>query len=179
MVNKRERKNMYIFSFILIAFSIFYYVLLFRHKINLSSLVNSKDGSIHFNLITVNSIFAGFLFSSLSLIVGINNIKIINFLDKAGYIKNIYVNIILGIIFSFISITAALTSMFANDIFQEIKIISSFVIPSIELLALLLAMITFVKAVIDISFIIKRIRNDAINKNSKQDDIDETLKRIK
>ncbi|MDU6248005.1 MAG: hypothetical protein E6612_03680, partial [Paeniclostridium sordellii] len=117
--------------------------------------------------------------SSLSLIVGINNIKIINFLDKAGYIKNIYVNIILGIIFSFISITAALTSMFANDIFQEIKIISSFVIPSIELLALLLAMITFVKAVIDISFIIKRIRNDAINKNSKQDDIDETLKRIK
>lgn len=179
MVNKRERKNMNIFLFILIAVTIFYYILVARNEINLTSLADSTDQSIHFNLITVNSIFAGFLFSSLSLIVGIHNIKVIAFLDKAGYINNIYTNIIIGIIFSFISISAALIKLFVGGSFRSIELISNLIIPSIELLALLLVMITFIKAVIDITFIIKRVRYDAIRKNGKSDDIDETLKLIK
>lgn len=179
MVNKRENKNMKIFLFILIVVAIFYYILVANNKINLTSLADSTDQSIHFNLITVNSIFAGFLFSSLSLIVGIHNIKIIAFLDKGGYIKNIYNNIILGIIFSFISISAALMKLFLGGSLKRIELISNLIIPSIELLALLLVMITFIKAVVDISFIIKRVRYDATNKGIKKDDIAETLKTIK
>src|SRR5690625_5397893 len=49
------------------------------------------DGILESNFLSVNSIFAGFLFTSLGIIAGILDKEIIVFLDERGYLDG-YIN---------------------------------------------------------------------------------------
>lgn len=178
MENKKEKNKRRSFIIILIIFSCIFLFISFKNFIDISILYNSVDNSIHFDLITVNSIFSGFLFSSLSLIVGLNGTKSINKFEKAGFMENIYFNIIFGITTSILSIAFSLFMLFGYKLIDKIYFLYKFLIPTCELLFLLLTIIIFIKAVFDVTFIIKSVRRNLKGKYDDED-INETLKQIK
>ena len=51
----------------------------------------------HFNMITVNAVFIGFLFTSLSILLGFLNEKVVRFFEKAGALKVVYSSIEKGL----------------------------------------------------------------------------------
>lgn len=65
------------------------------------------DSSNHINILTVNSIFAGFLFTSLGIIAGFMDKEKISNLDKNGYMDKYYNSIYLGLIFHIASAVLA------------------------------------------------------------------------
>lgn len=172
MKNIYEQKKKNKFIIFLVIFSIIYFILIYKKYINIEFLYNSSENSIHFDLITVNSIFSGFLFSSLSLIVGLNDSKLINNLEKAGFMNNIYFNILFGISCSLISIALSLIMVFIKKI-QVVYFLHKILIPGSELLTLIMTIIIFTKSVIDVKFIIKSVRKEF------NDDIEDTLNQIK
>lgn len=176
MENKRENRNKKIFISIIVVFSIIYSVLAYKNIINLSILTDIEDLSNHFNFVTVNSVFLGFLLSSLSLILGFSSINSIVKLENGGYMKNIYDNITLGILFSFMSIISSLIMIFMGSYLQKYTLLINKIIPGIELLGLLLTIIVFFKAVIDVRFIIKVVRNEIKRNDINESEIKETLK---
>ncbi len=179
MKNKQETVKKKRFLFMLVLFSCVYYFLIVKGKINLSILTNTTDLSNHFNFITVNSVFVGFLFSSLSLILGLSGTSSIIRLEKAGFMENIYRNISMGIFLSFISIICSLSMIFLKNYIIKIPLMFYIVVPSIELLSLLLTLIVFFKATRDVWFIIKIIRNKIKKSIPSDDDLNETIRLIK
>lgn len=178
MENKKEKTKLKIFILFLIVFSIVFLIMTFTNFIDISILYDFEENGIHFDLITVNSIFSGFLFSSLSLIVGFNSTSLINSLEKAGFMSNIYFNLVFGIVCSLISIISSLIMLFGGILIKNNDMLHEIVIPSLELLFLLFTIIVFIKAVIDVSFIIRSIRK-ITNKKYENDDIEETIRQIK
>lgn len=77
----------------------------------------------HFNLITVNSVFIGFLFTSLSILLGFLNEKIVQFFEKAGALKNVYRSIENGILFSLFSIIISFINLMFSEKFLNQKMV--------------------------------------------------------
>lgn len=179
MENKQERKKKIKFLSVLVIFSAIYYFLIYINKIDLSMLTKPNDLSNHFNFITVNSVFVGFLFSSLSMIVGLSGMDSIVRLEKGGFMENIYENITYGITFSFISIICSLIMIFLKDSLNNFYFFVNVIIPSIELLGLLLTIIVFLKSVKDIKLIIKIVRKKVKKLIPQDEDLQETLKLLK
>lgn len=65
----------------------------------------------HFNLITVNSVFVGFLFTSLSILMGFLNEDIVQLFEEANALKKVYDNIQKGILFSLGSICVSIINL--------------------------------------------------------------------
>lgn len=179
MENKQEKGKKIKFLIALVVFSLVYYILIWKNKIDLSMLINKNDLSNHFNFITVNSVFVGFLFSSLSLILGLSSIESIIRLERGGFMSNIYENIIYGITFSFLSIICSLIMIFMSANLSKFTLLINVLVPSVELLGLLLTIIVFFKAVIDVKFIIKVVRNNIKKTNIKEEDLKKTLELLK
>ena len=59
--------------------------------LNLSPLIKNINDNL-FNIITVNSVFAGFLFTSITFFVGVSNTKTIVVFERIGYMQKIYDN---------------------------------------------------------------------------------------
>lgn len=83
--------------------------------------------SNHFNLITINSVFIGFLFTSLSILLGFLNESIVQLFEEAGTLKNVYLSIENGISCSLCSIVISLL----NILFSEKYILNKIVINSL------------------------------------------------
>ena len=92
------------------------------------------DGSFHFDIITVNSVFAGFLYTNYSLLIGLFDNAIIKKIQGTGIIKKRNQHIMRGIIYATISIVSGLylvfipqgTSCFSKAIwylFQDAEIV--------------------------------------------------------
>jgi hypothetical protein len=110
------------------------------------------DKTYHLNLLTINSIFAGFLFTSLGIMAGFADKRIISKLDKAGYMDNYYNSIYVGLFFHVISTVFSVLGVTIEPI-SEIKIL--LIIQQITLLG---GVVFFVKAIWSIFKIIGKIR---------------------
>lgn len=143
--------------------------------------------SNHFNLITVNSVFAGFLFSSLALIISLSNDKVLITLERAEYMESIYRNIVFGITGSLISIAISLFNVFMSPAIAAkistdatlLKDILDHFIPGMELFFLILVIISFLLAVRDVKFIISSVRSNIKSEYPKPEEMKETLDLIK
>lgn len=62
-----------------------------------------KTSQFHLNMLTVNSIFLGFLFTSLGIMVGFSDKKSVKSLNTAGYMDNYYNSIYFGLVLLVIS----------------------------------------------------------------------------
>ena len=74
-----------------------------------SSLVTvPNDASFHFNLITVNALFGGFLYTNYSLLIGLLDNKIIEQVQNTSIIAKRNSHILKGIIYATISVMSGL-----------------------------------------------------------------------
>jgi hypothetical protein len=168
---------------ILLVVTLVVYFPLVKYKIMDLSFVNANN----FNIITVDAIFAGFLFTSLALIVGLAGDKILVRLERADFMDDIYSHISVGLLFSLISIiitvfNAFIAASLIKNMHVKNKMVLDFInntIPAAELYFLILTIIMFSFSALDIRFIIIAIRNHIRNQFPNKSDIEETLKKIK
>ncbi len=85
-------------------------ILIVSIVISLISNVNFVRSN-HFNLITVNSVLIGFLFTSFSILLTLLSEEIIQIFEGAGALKKVYLNLTNGIKYSLMSISISLLNM--------------------------------------------------------------------
>lgn len=112
-----------------------------------------KDNSFHISLLTINTVFSGFLFTSLGIMVSIVDKSRIAALEKGGYMDNYYNSIYFGIVFHVLSAFISLL----NIMFSYIRDVT--LLLYIEQLALLGGVIFFIKSVYNIFRIVGKVRN--------------------
>lgn len=113
-----------------------------------------KNAQFHLNLLTVNSIFLGFLFTSLGMMVGFTDKKSVKSLNAAGYMDNYYNSIYLGLMFLIVS---TIISTIGVAIGHE------YVIPLlifIQQLSFVGGVLFFIKSIIGLMRLIKYIREE-------------------
>lgn len=167
-------------------------ILYLTGAINLTSLVDSNNSEICWNIITINSVFAGFMFTSLSMLISVITSDTIKRLERASLMEEVYKNILCGVYCSLISITFALIIIFIlpnlfiylstqeKSILKEIgNSIGEKLIPFLMIHTMILSILCFLGSVLDVSFIIKDLRKK-INKSSiSEENKREILKKIK
>ncbi|EKS4344867.1 hypothetical protein QB607_002863 [Clostridium botulinum] len=112
----------------------------------------------HFDLITVNSIFSGFLFTSLTILLGFNDEEIIELLEKGDYLDSIYKNITQGLTFSIISIIISILNLAIFESYNHFLKVLKYLY-SAEMFFLIVTVVKFIFAIIDLSFLINSIRD--------------------
>lgn len=112
------------------------------------------DRSSHINILTVNSIFAGFLFTSLGIIVGFMDKEKISNLDKNGYMDKYYNSIYLGLILHILSAVLAAFA-FVQPIINRYEFYLL-----LEQIFLLGGIVYFISSVIYVKKIIDKVRNN-------------------
>lgn len=143
------RRNKYNIA-IVVVFIIACIVLDFLGVINLSQ----KSEQFHLNLLTVNSIFLGFLFTSLGMMVGFIDKKSIKSLNTAGYMDNYYNSIYFGLIFLIISTVISTIGVSFGS--KYVNLALSF----IQQVSFIGGILFFIKSIIGLMRLIKYIRND-------------------
>lgn len=143
---KRNKANIFIFLIFLLAV---YLSLKFN-------LIDTKDidSDNHINILTVNSIFAGFLFTSLGILAGFMDKEKISNLDKNGYMDKYYNSIYLGLIFHISSAVLAVIA-FVQPIINEYRLYLL-----IEQICLLGGITFFISSVIYVKKLIDKVRNN-------------------
>ncbi|OOL98995.1 hypothetical protein CLACE_04910 [Clostridium acetobutylicum] len=124
--------------------------------------------SNHFNLITVNSVFIGFLFTSLSILMGFLNESIVQLFEEANALKKVYDNIQKGILFSLGSICISIVNLTIIEKYvSNTTVIKSFY--SLELSLLLITLYFLFITIQDLKVIVDSIRIEKlkIKKNNE------------
>lgn len=155
--------------------------------LDLTPLINDVNSNL-FNIITVNSVFAGFLFTSITFFVGVSNTKTIETLERINYMEKVYNNLIIGFLSSLISITLSVIGIFVVPQILKIELIkNNFIsiyifnklIPILILSFLGHTIINFIFATNHLKLIIKSIRRKALMNAPNKKSIEKTLKEIK
>lgn len=108
----------------------------------------------HMNILTVNSIFAGFLFTSLGIIAGFMDKEKISNFDKNGYMDKYYNSIYIGLIFHILSaVLAAYAFVQPNMNKYNIYLL-------VEQICLLGGIVFFISSVVNVKKIIDKVRNN-------------------
>lgn len=134
--------------FLLMISFIILYVLRKHGIIYINKNFNRGD---HFNIITINSVLAGFLFTGLGIIIGGLGKEKIDRLENGGYLDKYYFAIYTAIFFNIISIIAAIIiifGMYAHDILIYFEQVS-----------LIISVLFFIKSMNNLRKIINKIRN--------------------
>ncbi|WP_291562142.1 MULTISPECIES: hypothetical protein [unclassified Clostridium] len=136
----------------------------------------------HINFITINSVFAGFLFTSLGIMLSLAFNEALIKLERTTIMDSIYVNIILGILFSISSIIISISNLlldFTNVKLVVIQEVFKYFMPTLELTLLLLTIFQFVLSVNNTRFVIRIVRNNIRKKFPDKESMKKTLDKIK
>lgn len=108
----------------------------------------------HFNILTINSILAGFLFTGLGILSSALDRPRIARLDKNGYMDDYFNGIYIGIIMHVLSMIASIF-IIMGMLRQSQKIFLY-----LEQLGLIAGSLFFIKSILRLFTIIKRMRNE-------------------
>lgn len=157
-------------------------VLILVKLISFTSLVNPSNTDVCWNIITVNSVFAGFMFTSLSMLISVVFSDTVKRLERASLMDEVYRNILCGIYCSLLSIGFALIIIFIlpNASFKGVLYdLVNKAVPFFMVYTLVLSILCFLYSVLDVRFIIKDLRR-RINKGTVTEERKrEILKKIK
>lgn len=175
----KEYKRM-IKSTLISAVIIFFLVVM--KLMSFTNLNDPNNSDICWNIVTVNSVFAGFMFTSLSMLISVIFSDTVKRLERASLMEEVYRNILCGIYCSLLSIGFALIIIFilpnvtCNT--ALLNLLKS-AIPFLMVYTLILSILCFLYSVLDVRFIIKDLRA-RINKGSVSEERKkEILKKIK
>jgi hypothetical protein len=149
MKKNHIRRNKYNLIISIIFFLICYFL---YHQGVLTG--ERRDSGFHQNLLTVNTIFLGFLFTALGIMVGFADKSLIKSLDVAGYMDNYYNSIYFGMFYHGISTVISTVAVVLGS-----KLIHSSLI-IIQQVSLLGGVLFFIKSILGILIIISEIRRD-------------------
>lgn len=136
-----------------------------------------SGSSFHFNLITVNALFGGFLYTNYSLLVGVLEHPIIKKVEKTDIIKKRNSHILNGIICSVISVICGiLIILFPSKCTPLQQAIVSF-FENAEIIFMAFLIFYFLLSLYEMQKIIKTIHPSSNNKEIKE--INELKERIK
>lgn len=111
----------------------------------------------HFNLITVNSVLIGFLFTSFSILLTLLSEEIVQIFEGAGALKTVYSNLTSGIKYSLISIIISLINMTILEEYISKKNIID-IAYSLELVLLIGTIYCLFCVIKDIKYMVDSIR---------------------
>lgn len=121
------------------------------YKYGVIALIDSFDRGDHFNMITINSILAGFLFTGLGIIIsGLDKDKI-SALNIGGYLAKYYIQIYLTITFNIISIIASILIIFESLIKTKFLLY-------VEQSFIIIGVILFIKCMWDLIKLIRKMK---------------------
>ncbi|MEZ0481641.1 hypothetical protein [Planococcus sp. SSTMD024] len=136
--------------FLLIAYGIFIYFILVNDYLAYEEVLRSH----HVEILTINTIFIGFLYTTLGVMVGfLGNNKVSN-MDRAGYMDEYYYTIYVGLLFFIGSATFGIIAVFFKDFTTNIYIYL------FEQIFLFGGLIFFIKALYNLIYVIKKVRNN-------------------
>lgn len=155
-----------------IALSIVAFLILRQlDNIKLDVFTVENISGLQFNIITVNSIIAGFLFTSLGIIISSSEKKIIKELYNVSILDNIMYNLTIGIGSSLLSITIAVLILFVK-FSKNIN----YIMYLIQINLIVISIVFFCLAFLDMLFILKAIKpKEDLQKQAR---IDSTIEKI-
>lgn len=134
--------------FLLISCILISVIVIQSHLININELIAN-------NFLSINAIFAGFLFTSLGIIAGVLDKDIIIFLDKGGYLDSYINGIVIGLVMHLLS---AILELILSNIDLPIGLQTEIFIDKAIFLLLFIGIVFFVKSMLNILKLIKLIR---------------------
>lgn len=155
--------------------------------LDVTPLVSDVSSNL-FNIITVGSVFAGFLFTSITFLVGVSETKTVETLERINYMENVYNNLLNGFVSSIISIILCAVGIFIVpqlNRMEFIKGIPIFITMFNKLIPILIisflghTIINFIFALNHIKLIIKSIRRKSLKNAPSDESVKKTLSEIK
>lgn len=116
---------------------------------------------VHFNLLTISTVFSGFLFTSLGILIGFIDKANMPDLESAGFVGQYFNGILLGIALFLTSVGISLLLIIFKDIPYQLELYNA------EVFILLGGILFFIKAVIDVFSILRKVR-EYIRKDYKK-----------
>ena len=116
----------------------------------ISKVPDNED--LHFNLLTISTVFSGFLFTSLGLLIGFIDRANMPELETAGYTSKYFNGVLMGIAIFLISIFVSISFIVFVEIPHEIKVFN------FEVFLLIGGVLFFIKAVYDVFKILRKVR---------------------
>lgn len=111
-----------------------------------------EKNDVHFNLLTISTVFSGFLFTSLGILIGFIDKANMPDLESAGFVGQYFNGILTGIALFLISVATSLVLIILKDIPYQLKLYN------LEVFTLLGGITFFIKAVIDVFAILRKVR---------------------
>ena len=133
------------------------------------------DSSFHFNLVTINALFGGFLFTGLSLMVGFLDNAIINKLKGTDIIKRRNQHIIKGISYSVISVCASLLFILYPETQNPSKAFVRTVLCNFEITYMFFGIAYFLLSLKEISSLVEKLYSGKNHNQETLDKIDQSL----
>lgn len=149
---KQDKKNR--ISSSLLVLTILAISFLGGKKLNLSFVANS-----HFNIITINTVIIGFLFTSLSILLGQLDKKIVSYLEEFQYMEKVFGYIKQGMLLACITISVC----FFNWIFiKNIDILSIYknYFFALEIVLVIVVFTRFILALFNVNIIVDAVRKE-------------------
>jgi hypothetical protein len=138
-------------KWVIIYFILTSIIVFLAYSFQIIGLIENFERGDHFNMITINSILSGFLFTGLGIIIsGLDKEKILS-LNIGGYLAKYYIQIYLTILFNIISIIASILIIFES----RIKIRP---LLYIEQSFIIIGIILFIKCMWDLIKLIRKMK---------------------
>lgn len=119
-----------------------------------------------FNLITINTVIIGFLFTSLSLLLGFFKEDLIDYLEDMNYMEKVYKIISYGIGLACVTITLCFFNLLYITTEPEIASFNNYLLAA-EVTSVSMVFINFLRALVNVKIIINSIRK---TKKKKRDE---------
>lgn len=120
-------------------------------------LVVSSDDSFHFNLITINALFGGFLYTNYSLLIGLSDNKLVEKLKDTNILEKRNFHIYNGIFFATVSVVSGIILVLypkRNSLFS--KVFYS-LMQNTEIVFMAFLIIYFLLSLREMSILVERI----------------------
>lgn len=115
------------------------------------------EQSFHFNLITVNALFGGFLYTNYSLLIGLLDNKIIDKIKNTDIIEKRNCHILRGIVYATISVASGLFIVLVPVGTSAISKVLNCLIINIEIVFMAFLIVYFLLSLYEMSILIKHI----------------------
>lgn len=131
----------------------------------------------HFNIITINTVIIGFLFTSLSILLGLLNKKVINYLEDSEYMEKVFGHIKYGMMLACITISVCLINLIFLGNVNKLSDYKNYCF-ALELVLVIFVFIRFVLALFNMNIVVEEVRKD-IKKSREEEKANSKISSLK